>query len=75
MRLFGLFVIRFRMVKRSRFQTFAARLLPGLGRASPAEQPLCSRSATGASTRAAPRYHPEFAEALRAFCKDVVAAQ
>jgi hypothetical protein len=29
MRRFGLFVNRFRMVKRSRFQTFAARLLPG----------------------------------------------
>jgi hypothetical protein len=28
MRVFGLFTIRFRMVERSRFQTFAARLLP-----------------------------------------------
>ena len=31
MRLFGLFATRFRMVERSRFQTSAARLLPGLG--------------------------------------------
>ena len=30
MRLFGLSANRFRMVERSRFQTFAARLLPGL---------------------------------------------
>jgi hypothetical protein len=30
MRLFGSSAIRFRMVERSRFQTFAARLLPGL---------------------------------------------
>ena len=29
MRLFGLSAIRFRMVERSGFQTFAARLLPG----------------------------------------------
>ena len=29
MGLFGLFMIRFRMVVRSRFQAFAARLLPG----------------------------------------------